>query len=209
MIRINLLPQEYRRNSRTSPKVFAAILAAVMVVCGMFGWFGYIYFGDLGVLEVARAEAEELLAARKKRVSYHDSLVAEKSDYTERANTIEKIAKSRVLWTEVLDQMIDTVNNDGDIDRHMAWFRGMTVKDGDGDKAGPEVSMPGWVQGNDIRRLADFHDDLEQTPFFRWVKKKTLPSGDVQVDNKKKPAEALFFQLKWDFLPRSKWQFDQ
>lgn len=208
MIRINLLPEEYRRSSRTSPKVFAAILAAVMIVCGMFGWFGYIYFGDLGVLEVARVEAEELLAARKERVNYYDSLVTEKSDYTERAKTITQIADSRVLWTEVLDQMIDTVNNDGDIDRHMAWFRGMTVKDSRSAKQGPTVTMPGFVQGNDIRRLADFHDDLEQTPFYQWVAKKTLPSGDVQVDKKKKPAESLFFQLKWDFKPLSQWEYD-
>ena len=50
--------------------------------------------GDLGVVQVARVEAEELLAARKERVAYYDSLVAEKSDYEERAKTIDGIAKS-------------------------------------------------------------------------------------------------------------------
>ncbi len=208
MIRINLLPEHYRRSTRTSPKVFAAVLLVVMVVCGMFGWFGYVYFGDLGVMEVARAEAEELLAARKERVNYYSALVAEKSDYEERASTIEGIAKSRVLWTEVLDQMIDTVNNDGDIDRHMAWFRSMAVKDATG-KAGPKVQMPGFVQGDDIRRLADFHDDLEQTPFFKWVAEKSLPSGDVNISQKKKPAESLFFQLQWIFKPTENWEMER
>ena len=208
MIRINLLPEEYRRSSRTSPKVFAAILVSVMIVCGMFGWFGYIYFGDLGVLQVARAEDEELLASRNKRVQYYKALVTEKSDYTERAQTITEIAQSRVLWTEVLDQLIDTVNNDGDIDRHMAWFKSMTVKDG-GAKSGAKVSLPAYVQGNDVRRLADFHEDLEQTPFFRWVAAKSLPSGQVQTTPNKKPAESLFFGLDWTFKPRSEWVFDQ
>lgn len=204
MIRINLLPEEYRRSTRTSPKVFAAIILVVMLACGGFGWFGYVYFGDLGVVQVARAEAEELLNARKERVVYFQSLIAEKDDYEQRAKTIDGIASSRVLWTEVFDQLIDTVNNDGDIDRHMAWFKSVTVKDG-GSKVGPKVQMPGFVQGDDIRRLADFHDDLEQTPFFEWVAKKSLPSGDVKIEKKKKPAEALFFQLQWEFLPTSKW----
>ena len=135
-------------------------------------------------------------------------LVQEKSDYEERASTIAEIAQSRVLWTEVLDQMIDTVNNDGDIDRHMAWFRSMNVKDASG-KEGPKVVMPGFVQGDDIRRLADFHEDLEQSPFFKWVAKKSLPSGDVNISKKKKPAESLFFQLQWDFKPTQEWEMER
>ena len=208
MIRINLLPEEYRRSSRTSPKVFASVLVAVMLVCGTVGWFGYIYFGTLGVVETARAEVEERLAARKERVTYYTSLVAEKSDYEQRSKTIAEIAKSRVLWTEVMDQLIDTVNNDGDIDRHMSWFRSLTVKDGN-KSSGPKVALPGFVQGDEIRRLADFHEDLEQTPFFKWVSKKSLPSGDVQVSKKKKPAESLFFQLQWEFKPTAKWEMER
>jgi Tfp pilus assembly protein PilN len=204
MIRINLLPEEYRRSERTSPKIFGAILLAVILVCSTFGWFGYVYFGELGTLQGERAEAEERLAARQERVRYHDALQSEKSDYQQRAKMITEISQSRVLWTEVLDQMIDTVNNDGDTERHMAWFKSMSVTDGKG-KEGPKVQMPGWVQGDDIKRLADFHDDLEQTPFFRNVQSKSLPSGDVNIDPKKKPAESLFFSLKWSFHPVEKW----
>lgn len=208
MIRINLLPEEYRRSTRTSPKVFAAILLVVIAVCGTFGWFGYVYFGDLGVLEVARSEAEELLTARKKRVAYYTSLVAEKNDYEERAKTIEGIAKSRTLWTEVVDQLIDTVNNEGDVDRHMAWFKSMSIKDGNTSK-GPRVQMPGYVQSDNISRLSNFHDDFEQAPFYRWVASKSLPSGEIQIDAKKKPPESLFFQLQWDFLPAAEWEMER
>ncbi len=35
MIRINLLPEEYRRSERTSPKIFAATLVGVIVVCSV------------------------------------------------------------------------------------------------------------------------------------------------------------------------------
>ena len=47
MIRINLLPESYRRAERTSPKVFAAALVGVILVCSSIGWFGMTYFGDL------------------------------------------------------------------------------------------------------------------------------------------------------------------
>lgn len=208
MIRINLLPEEYRRSNRTSPKVFAAVLVAVMVVCGTFGWFGYVYFGELGVLQVSRVEHQERLIARKERVGYYDSLVTEKNDYEQRSKTIAQIAQSRVLWTEVLDQFIDVVNNDGDTERHMSWFNQLTVKDGNA-KSGPQIQMPGAVQGDDMGRLADFHDDLEQAPFYKWVQSKGLPSATKATDPKKKPAESLTFQLQWNFVPPKDWKVER
>ncbi len=41
MIRINLLPEEFRRSERTSPRVFAATLMSVIAVCSAAGWFGF------------------------------------------------------------------------------------------------------------------------------------------------------------------------
>ena len=58
MIRINLLPEEYRRSERTSPKIFAATLGGVILVCSVFGWFGFVYFGELGKLEAEHAAIE-------------------------------------------------------------------------------------------------------------------------------------------------------
>jgi Tfp pilus assembly protein PilN len=205
MIRINLLPQEYRRSERTSPKVFAAMLLSVIFVCCTVGWLGYVYFGELGKLQMEHKEVTERLANLNERVNYYNALAKEQADYQQRAKTIEEISKSRVLWTKVFDQLIDTVNNGGDQERHRAWFRSMSVQDGKG-KDGPKITMPGWVQGDDIRRVADFHEDLEQTPFFKNVKSKSLPSGDVNVDPTKTPAESLFFSLKWNFDAPQNWK---
>jgi hypothetical protein len=205
MIRINLLPEEYRRTERTAPKVFAATLLAVILVCSTFGWFGYTYFGELGQLEVVKNSVQEDLASKKQRAAYHDAMLGEKTEYGKRAETITDIGRSRMPWTKVLDQLVDVVNNDGNSERHLAWFRGITVKAGDARK-GPTVTMPGWVQGASIQKVADFHDDLEHAPFFADVESKSAPGAVLTTDDKKVPAEALFFDLKWNFLPPQKWQ---
>ena len=204
MIRINLLPEDYRRTERTSPKVFASMLLSVVAVCAVFGWFGFVYFGELGKLEMELVEVTDRLNNLNQQVAYYDALSRESQDFSQRAKTIQQISKSRVLWTKALDELIQMVHNEGDIERHRAWFRSMTVEDGRG-KVGPKVSMPGWVQGSELRHVADFHDDFERMPFFPNVSDKSLPSGDVNSDPTRTPAESLFFNLKWTFRPPQNW----
>ena len=121
------------------------------------------------------------------------------------STTIQEIARSRMLWTEIIDQLIDVVNNDGDTDRHLAWFKSIAVKAGDGKKKGPSVTMPGWVQSTSFKKMADFHEDLENSPFFIDVTAKSAPSGVVETNAKRIPPEALFFNMKWDFKPPKQW----
>lgn len=205
MIRINLLPEEYRKAERTSPKVFAALLLSVVLVCCSVGWFGYIYVGELNRLEMKAAQAAESLTTLTPQVAYHESLTAETNDFKSRLDTIEQISKSRVLWTEILDQLIDTIDNAQDPDRHVAWFNSMTVTDGKG-PVGPKVTIPGMVQGDNINRLTYFHDDLSRTPFFRNVIKMSLPEGAKVEDPKRRPPEAFRTSLQWTFKPTAEWQ---
>jgi Tfp pilus assembly protein PilN len=207
MIRINLLPEDYRRAERTSPKLFATVLASVIAVCCSFGWFGFVYFGEFGQLELKHEQITEELTGLHKRVVYHGALSKEKADYQQRASTIAQISRSRVIWTKVLDEMIDVVSNDGNVERHRAWFRSVTAKDG-GRRGGPTLTMPGWVQGSLLRTIADFHDDIERTAFFRNVVNKGKPTGDRQTDTKRKPPDSLFFSLKMEFLPPEEWPKD-
>ena len=204
MIRINLLPEEYRRSEGTSPKVFAAVVGTVVLVCCALGWFGYVYFGEYGKLQLEHAEASERYQGLQKQVAYHDALAAEKKDFERRDKTIQDIADSRVLWTQFLDQMIDAVNNDGDFERHVAWFTRIGVKDV-GKSGGPSVKMPGAVQGGAVDRLAHFHEDIELTPFYPNVARKNNPSGKVDEDKDKTPPESYTFQLELDFKPAAQW----
>ena len=205
MIRINLLPEEYRRSERTSPKIFAATLLGVILVCSSFGWFGFVYLGELGNLDVEESAVSEELSSKNKQAAYHDALVKEKGEFERRSDTIQTIGGSRILWTEILDEMIDVVNNEGDTERHLAWFKSVSTRPGDGKKLGPTVTMPGWVQGDSLKKVADFHEDFEHSRFAGDISTKSAPSGVVETDGKRIPPEALFFNLKWSFLPSKKW----
>jgi len=205
MIRINLLPEDLRRAERTSPKVFAATVLSVIVCCCTLGWFGYVYLGELQQLEMEASRTTEQLGSLKERVAYHDALQSEAKDFEQRKSTIQEIGKSRVLWTKIFDEVIDVVNNDGDVDRHRSWFRSMTVKDGKNAKEGPTISMPGWVQGEAFRSVGDFHEDVARAPFYRNIKTKSVPTGKRIDDPTRKPSESLFFTLDLDFQPPEKW----
>jgi hypothetical protein len=156
-------------------------------------------------MEVEETAVQEDLANKNKQATYHDALEAEKKEFEKRSSTIQAIAKSRVIWTEVLDQVIDVVNNDGDIERHLAWFTALNVTAGDGKSKGPGVTMPGFVQGNMIKKVADFHEDFENSPFFPNVALKGPPSGVVDVNPKKIPPESMSFGLNWTFKPSKDW----
>ena len=72
MIRINLLPAEYRRGNRISPKVLGAAFGAALAVAASIGWFGIVYFGELGQLEREDAKAHELLMCIAQGKLYDD-----------------------------------------------------------------------------------------------------------------------------------------
>jgi Tfp pilus assembly protein PilN len=208
MIRINLLPEEFRRSERTSTKIFAAMLVAVIAVCSAFGWFGLTYFGDLGELEARHRQLDDQLASLKDRCTYCDALETEKAEYEKRSSTITEIAQSRMLWTDVLDQVFDVVNNDGNTDRHMTWFKSIQVQKGDAAR-GPTVQMPGAVQGKEIKRVNDFFDDIEAARFFQDVGDRSPPGATRDSDPKRNPPEALGFNLKFTFKSPKDWARNQ
>jgi hypothetical protein len=147
VIRINLLPADLRRGNRIPPKVLAAAFAGAVAASAAVGWFGIVWFGDLGTAERTLSEVEAKLTEREKRVVYHDQLQANRKDYSGRVQTIQEIALSRRLWSKFCDELIDVVNNNGDTERHLAWFDGMTVKSDA--RKGSIVTLPGNVQDAD------------------------------------------------------------
>ena len=76
MIRINLLPAEFRKSERTAPKLFAATLAAVILVCSAFGWCGFVYFGELGTLDVEEFAVAERRPNRRPMPTAARALIA-------------------------------------------------------------------------------------------------------------------------------------
>lgn len=197
MIRINLLPADLRRGNRIPPKVLAAAFGSAIAASAAVGWFGIVWFGDLGAAETSLREIEAKLVEREQRVVYHDLLQANRTDYGSRVQTIQEIAKSRRLWSKFCDELIDVVNNNGDTERHLAWFDGITVKT---DVAkGTMVTMPGNVQDADKSRLANFHEDLEAAPFAPELASKSDPTFRLEIDKVRIPPQSLAFPLQLQF----------
>lgn len=204
MIRINLLPEEFRRADRTSPKVFAASLGALILVCCAGGWFGLCYFGELGELEIRHKNLGETLVAKNEMAKYSDSLVGEKQAYEMREATIRQIGSSRMLWTEFMDQLIDTVNNEGNTQRHLAWFQSVQVAEGN-ERQGPTITLPGQVQGSQVKKVADFHEDVENSQFFKDLMSKSPPGGERKLSPKRNPPESYAFNLQLTMKPAQEW----
>jgi len=205
MIRINLLPEEFRRTEGTSPKIFAAVIGAVIAVSATFGWFGMVYFGDLSELQAEHQQVTENLTRKSQGAKYFDDLEKQRKDYSERVTTIQTIGTSRRLWTEFLDQAIDVTSNNTDLERHLTWFSGLTIREDNNPKKGPTVSMPGAVQGREIAKVANLHKDIAAAPFFVDVKAKSPPTGKVEFDKSKSPEESFGFNLTLEFRPASDW----
>lgn len=209
MIGINLLPEAYRRPERTSPKVFATALFGVVLVCSSIGWFGMVYFGDLDRIQIKHQSVAETLAGVTERAKLYDDLVQERKDFSKRADTIKNIAKGRRLWVQFLDELIDVVTNGGDKDRHVAWFGSMQVRGSRDGRKGPQIQFPAHVQGNDIRKIANLHDDVEKARFFVDMEEYSPPAGSKDVDEGLYPSESFSFNWKWQMKPSAEWAKSQ
>ncbi|MFM1873121.1 MAG: hypothetical protein RL398_2543 [Planctomycetota bacterium] len=198
MIRINLLPAEMRRGNRLPARVVAAAFTGAVVASASLGWLGMVWFGDLAAAEERLAETETRLSGMQKQVAYQAELDKNKKEYAARVQTIQEIAQSRRLWSKFCDELVDIVNNNGDTDRHLAWFTGMNVKTDP--KSGSTISMPGLVQGDEKSKIANLHEDLEGATFAADVDKSD-PSFRRDVDKKRTPAESLSFPLTLQFTP--------
>ncbi|MFK7741930.1 MAG: hypothetical protein AB8H80_16555 [Planctomycetota bacterium] len=202
MIRINLLPADLRRGNRLPPRVLAAAFGAALLVSAAVGWFGLVYFGDLADKEQELQRVSVEFTGLKPKVTYHDALVANRKEYELRVQTIQQIGKSRRLWSQFVNELIDVVNNNGVTERHLAWFDSINVKS---DPAkGARVVVPANVQGADKSLLANFHEDIEAAPFADELKKKSDPTWKLEIDEERMPPAFLKFPMQMTFQPPKK-----
>jgi Tfp pilus assembly protein PilN len=199
MIRINLLPSQYRRGQKISTKMVGVSLGSALAVCVAIGWFGLVYFGELGALEQQHAEVAAELQQKATKAAYFDKLENNRKDYLGRVQTVQEIGKSRRLWSKFIDQFIDVINNNGDTDRHFAWFDGLTI--GGDARKGNTATLPGHVQGNDNSRIANLHEDIEASEFYRDIATKSDPGGRHDTNKERVPPDSFFFPLSMQFWP--------
>lgn len=198
MIHVNLLPVELRRSKKLQVKMLVIALASAASVTAAVGWFGMKWFGDLQAAEERLAAADAQLAELQRRVGYADQLESNKNDYTVRVQTIKDIGNSRRVWSKFLDELIDVVNNNGDTERHVAWFDDLTVRN---DPAkGAAVTLTCAVQGDEQDRLANFHDDMASSAFGKQAMLSD-PNWKLEEEEGRMPPTSLRFGLSLQFPP--------
>jgi Tfp pilus assembly protein PilN len=184
MIRVNLLPQEYRKAEATPLKQFFATVGAVVVgTLAAVAW-GWVHFVKVVPL---RQERDTLIAEIKEQekpggqVEQTKKLDAKVKELQAQFKLIDEVAKNRVVWTRQLDQVWELVVNPKSPGRYEVWLDNIacaTTTGGPAAKIGGTIQYSGTSAGAQMARMADFHEDISTGPFFADFQSMTPPFGN-------------------------------
>lgn len=198
MITINLLPDRYRRDERTSPRLLAATLLSVICVSGSLGWLGLTWFGDLAAAEAQLGELKDQMSQLKPSVDRHAALTAEQADFQQREKTIQQISDERMVWTPIIDEIIDVASG-SDPSMHTVWFDDLTITPPARKKGGPKLKLPSRAQGGDVRKVVNFREDIESRDFFQFVAEESQLEGKTDNDADRQPSAFTKFTYELTF----------
>lgn len=165
MIQINLLPDELRRASRSSPRALVLLFAASVLCFGGLGTAGFLWFNVRADKQARVDIAQEQLDNLTPRAKYADTLAKEKSDFEKRNKTIGEIAASRIVWTRKLDRLGEIVSRDSSQRGHRVWLDSVSI-DSRSETSRPGVELKGFSAGADLDSVSNFHEDLSHDPVF-------------------------------------------
>lgn len=198
MIRINLLPDEYRKKARTPVKLLLGLVLAVAVNAGLATWWAFQAFGVQAEIASETASLQTEVDGLNPQVTYYNSLDGEAKQYKSRESTLANITTSRISWTKKLDELIDVVNRGGNGQRHMVWLDDLQVSQ----SSDPKAKTPGSVKasghsGSDkFAQVANFLEDLETSTFIADFQPPAPPEGtQTLVDETLIPSVAWSFPL--------------
>jgi Tfp pilus assembly protein PilN len=199
MIRINLLPEEMRRSSGSSPRALGVLFVASLLGFGGLGVTGYLWFNVRADKQARVDIAQDQLDNLTPRANYSDALTKEKSEFEKRNKTIGEIAASRIVWTRKLDRLSEIVNRDVTQQRHRVWIESLRV-DNRAETQQGGVEVKGLSAGADIEGVSNFHEDLRNDPVFgEGFVSHGLPSsklGDSDDDFEPAAKREFGFELK-------------
>jgi Tfp pilus assembly protein PilN len=198
MIRINLLPEEYRKKSRTPIKMLAAISALVAFNAGLLSWWGWTVFGIHAKVDSEHATLQLEMDGLAPQVAYYQSLETESKQYKSREKTLSSITADRISWTRKMDELIDVANAGGDGSRHLVWLDDLTVTQ-TADAASKNFGSvhAGGHSGSDkFAQVANFLEDLETSAFIDDFERPAPPEGtQTLVDETLVPPIAWAFPM--------------
>ncbi len=198
MIRINLLPEEYRRKARTPIKLVLALIVAAGINSALASWWAWQRLGVQAEIESESASLQTELDGLAPQVSHHQALESEAKQYRSREDTLASITASRISWTKKLDELIDVISRGQNGQRHLVWLDDLQVSQ----SSDPKSKIPGTVRANGhsgsdkFAHVANFLDDLERSPFVADFEPPAPPEGSqTQVDETMMPPVAWSFPL--------------
>jgi Tfp pilus assembly protein PilN len=199
MIRINLLPEEYRKKARTPVKLLLAVAGAVALNAALLAWWGWASFGVASEIESEKQTLQLEMDGLAPQVAYYQSLDAESKQHQSRETTLSQITKSRISWTRKLDELVDVVNRGGDGQRHLVWFDDLQVSQTDGSSGGSgktygSVRANGHSGSDKFAQVANFLEDVEASPFISDFQPPAPPEGTQTLTD-----ETLMPPVAWSF----------
>lgn len=195
MLRINLLPQDYREAERKPLGAYLVMALCTVLAVSSIGTTAYMYFAFLKAAETAKEIAKEKYENLAPMAEYADQLDKEKQEYMKRSKVIKEIESARIMWTKKLDQMLDVVNNKGDIEEHWVWLKDMKITTGGSRVNG--MSIKGFTVGDQYETLSNFNEDLKNHEMFKKdFVAISNPTGSIVTEKKMEPPTAIEFA--WD-----------
>lgn len=201
MITINLLPDEYRRRAKSPIGMIAAIAGAVLVNASLIAYWGYLEFGISRNVETTRSVLQLDLDGLKPQVAYNEKLKKEITTRSARETTLTEITQNRVLWTKVMDELIEVVHAGREGIEHFVWFDDIDVKmlaeaRGQNKDFGKlTASAHSGSEGYD--QVSNFLDDMNDTELssLGLIFGKT---GDPE-GRREEPSKDLIPSVNWSF----------
>jgi Tfp pilus assembly protein PilN len=203
MIRVNLLPQEYRKAESTPLKQFFATMGAVVVFAlAAVGWL-LIHYGRLGPKQSDLETITDVVKGQQTQVKDSKNLGTWLAEYKAQYDKIDKVALTRVLWSRKIDEIWEVVVSPTPANKYDVWLKGLSGKVVDTGKAGGEVQFSGASAGAQVVRLSDFHESVKTSPFFKEFQSITYPYGNREPLSgaDREPKEGWTFQFTLQLRP--------
>lgn len=194
MLRINLLPEENREAERPPLGAYLLMAFCTLLAVSSLTCVAYLYFGVLKEAETARDIAKEEYENLAPIAKFADELEKEKQEYMKRSEVIKEIETTRILWTKKITQLLDVVNNKGDIDDHWVWLKDMKISMGGGNSRSNGLELKGFTVGDQYEQLSNFNEDIKNHSLFteNFVTISN-PTGSICYEKKMEPCSAIEF----------------
>ncbi len=210
MIRINLLPQDYRRKESTPIAVLLPMLLCIVLTVGAGCGWGWLHFAELERVKSQANDLEQTLQSKTRQVTYAQALRSEQDDFETRKQTIQEIASSRVLWAKKLDQFLNVATSDDDGQQYLIWLQHLEVKqpaqaNAKGKAAvGETMSIKGrcFAEKNPLQHYNNFHAAVRNSEFFSDFVSLDDPAGkSLEFDDGLKQSSAWDVSLTMNMKP--------